>query len=99
MQEAPAVSVRCLQRSHVISPSKMAAKEGGFQWPWQYNFPPFFTIQPNLDTRSKQIDAWCSLVLEFHKHSKKYELDVKEATASSLFRNDKINRILCTNWS
>ncbi len=83
----------------MISPSKMAAKEGGFQWPWQYNFPPFFTIQPNLDTRSKQIDAWCSLVLEFHKHSKKYELDVKEATASSLFRNDKINRILCTNWS
>ena len=39
-----------------------------FQWPWQYSFPPFFSIQPNLDTRGKQIDAWKNLVLSYYKH-------------------------------
>ena len=63
-----------------------------FQWPWQYNFPPFFTIQPNSDTRQKQVEAWCDLVLNYHKATKSYVLDVNEATGLPLFYNDKINR-------
>ncbi len=65
----------------------------GFQWPWQYHFPPFFTVQPNSDTRAKQVDAWCQLVLGYHRATKAYILDVSEAQ-SSLFCNEKINRIL-----
>ena len=32
-----------------------------FEWPWQYNFPPFFTLQNHQETREKQIDQWISL--------------------------------------
>lgn len=65
-----------------------------FQWPWQYHFPPFFTIQPNSDTRAKQLEAWCALVLAYHRASRSYILDVNEAQSSPLFYNEKINRIL-----
>lgn len=62
-----------------------------FQWPWQYSFPPFFTIQPNSDTRQKQLEAWCALVLNYHKSQKLYILDVGEAYDKPLFFNQKIN--------
>ena len=65
-----------------------------FQWPWQYDFKPFYTIQPNLDTRTKQLEAWCELVLAYHQHTKAYVMDVNEALSSELFYNAKINRIL-----
>lgn len=67
----------------------------GFQWPWQYEFPPFFTLQPNSDTRSKQIEAWCDLVLAYYRANRTFIMDLNEAAQSSpLFYNSKINRIL-----
>ncbi|XP_064598356.1 vacuolar protein-sorting-associated protein 25-like [Liolophura sinensis] len=66
-------------------------------WPWQYDFPPFFTIQPNSDTRKKQLEAWCSLVLNYHKQRKVYSLDVNEAQDSPLFHNKKISRKLSSD--
>ncbi|GFO05328.1 vacuolar protein-sorting-associated protein 25 [Plakobranchus ocellatus] len=65
-----------------------------FDWPWQYKFPPFFTIQPNIETRKKQLEAWCSLVLEYQRHTKQYSLDVTEAQSSELFYNKQLNRKL-----
>ncbi|GIY66002.1 vacuolar protein-sorting-associated protein 25 [Caerostris extrusa] len=65
-----------------------------FEWPWQYQFPPFFTIQPNSDTRAKQLEAWKTLILDFHKSNKIYLLDITEAQASPLFSNKAINRKL-----
>lgn len=61
--------------------------------PWQYNFPPFFTIQPNIDTRKKQLEAWCELVLSHQKSKKSYSLDVNEAQ-NGVFSNREINRKL-----
>ena len=63
-----------------------------FQWPWQYHFPPFFTIQPNSDTRHKQLEAWCNLVLDYHKSEKLYLLDVNDSYDKPLFKNEEINR-------
>uniref|UniRef100_T1JMR6 Vacuolar protein-sorting-associated protein 25 n=1 Tax=Strigamia maritima TaxID=126957 RepID=T1JMR6_STRMM len=63
-----------------------------FQWPWQYNFPPFFTFQPNLNTRKKQVDAWRSLILSYHKFYKQYVLDTTEAQNSPLFYNVELNK-------
>ncbi len=51
-------------------------------------------LQPNLDTRQKQLDAWAALVLSYHKHRRSYTLDVVESQASPLFHNKSINRIL-----
>uniref|UniRef100_A0A3B5K1E1 Vacuolar protein-sorting-associated protein 25 n=1 Tax=Takifugu rubripes TaxID=31033 RepID=A0A3B5K1E1_TAKRU len=65
-----------------------------FEWPWQYNFPPFFTLQPNVDTRQKQLAAWCSLALSYCRHHKLYTLDVLEAQESPVFNNKKIERKL-----
>ena len=77
-----------------MTASLRSVSSGGFQWPWQYHFPPFFTVQPNSDTRAKQLEAWCSLVLDYHRANKSYVLDVSEAQSSTLFSNEDKNRIL-----
>ncbi|CAG0918387.1 unnamed protein product [Notodromas monacha] len=65
-----------------------------FGWPWQYSFPPFFTIQPNSATREKQLDLWCQLILDYFRHRKQYKINVHEVSTSSLFKNVSINRKL-----
>uniref|UniRef100_A0A8C3HV63 Vacuolar protein-sorting-associated protein 25 n=1 Tax=Chrysemys picta bellii TaxID=8478 RepID=A0A8C3HV63_CHRPI len=67
-----------------------------FEWPWQYRFPPFFTLQPNVDTRQKQMTAWCSLVLSYCRLNKQYTMTVMEAQESPLFHNRKLQRKLPT---
>eukprot|EP00731_Ephydatia_muelleri_P019657 Em0012g482a len=54
-------------------------------------------MQPNSDTRSKQVNVWCDLVLEYFKANKNYILDVNEAQTSPLFCNSAINRKLSTD--
>lgn len=56
-------------------------------------------LQPNSETRKKQLTAWCDLVLAYHKHHRLYSLDVKESQSSPLFCNAKANSILCNKWS
>jgi len=56
--------------------------------------PPFFTLQPVLDTRKKQIELWCDLILDYVRHNKIYSWDINEAMSSPLFYNSRINRRL-----
>ncbi|KAH7715616.1 CRE-VPS-25 protein [Aphelenchoides avenae] len=65
-----------------------------FQWPWQFDFPPFFTIQPNLVTREKQLQAWARLVIDYCQFHRVYALDINELVKSELFNNTKIGRRL-----
>ncbi|CAF5220718.1 unnamed protein product [Rotaria magnacalcarata] len=60
---------------------------------WFHDFPPFFTLQPNLDTRRKQLDAWCSLLLEYCRLKKVCTFDVNDASKFPPFFNGKINRM------
>lgn len=62
------------------------------EFPWQYSFPPFFTLQPNEDTRKKQLDAWCDLVLAYCKQKRLFQMDIVESQSSELFNNRKIDR-------
>jgi ESCRT-II complex subunit VPS25 len=62
------------------------------EWPWQYSFPPFFTLQINEDTKKKQLDAWCDLVLAYCKQTRLFQLDLIESQSSELFNNKKIDR-------
>ena len=64
------------------------------EWPWQYAFPPFFTLQPHPETRSKQVSAWKSLILEYCQKNKLSIIDVREAHQLPLFHNSAINRKL-----
>ncbi|XP_032951334.1 vacuolar protein-sorting-associated protein 25-like [Rhinolophus ferrumequinum] len=61
-----------------------------FKWPWQDCFPTFLTLQPNVDTRVKQLAAWCSLVLSICRLHKQYSVTVMEAQESLLFNNVKL---------
>lgn len=64
------------------------------EWPWQYQFPPFFTLQPHPETRAKQVAAWKSLILEYSQKNKLYIIDVREAHQLPLFHNTALNRKL-----
>lgn len=65
-----------------------------FEWPWQYNFPPFFTIQPNLETRKAQMAAWRTLFLNYCNDKKIYSIEVKQIINEPIFKNQSINRQL-----
>lgn len=62
--------------------------------PWQYDFPPFFTLQPNENTRLKQLQSWCELVLNYCKHNRIFRLNIIDYQSSELFQNKKIDRKL-----
>ncbi|XP_029878941.1 vacuolar protein-sorting-associated protein 25 isoform X1 [Aquila chrysaetos chrysaetos] len=66
-----------------------------FAWPWQYSFPPFFTLQPNGETRQKQLSAWCALALAYSRRHRLPAMTVREAQDSPLFANRRLQRILC----
>lgn len=65
-----------------------------FQYPWQYDFPPFFTIQPNLETRRAQLEAWRSLILDFCKHENIHQLNLRDWLNKAPFYNQTIDRRL-----
>lgn len=52
------------------------------------------SIQPVLNTRKKQLQLWCELILDFVRHHKLYEVDLLELANSPLFWNKKINSVL-----
>ncbi|XP_065165729.1 vacuolar protein-sorting-associated protein 25 [Atheta coriaria] len=68
--------------------------EVDIEWPWQYNFPPFFTLQTHSDTRAKQLVAWKALVLNYCKTQKICFVDTRETKDISLFSNASINRTI-----
>jgi len=65
-----------------------------FNYPWEYNFPPFFTIQPNLETRKAQLEAWRSLVLDFCQQNNIHQLHIRDWLNKSPFCNEAIDRRL-----
>lgn len=65
-----------------LSPSK---------FPEFYSFPPFFTIQPNLTTREKQLGLWRELILGYHTNLKIKSLIVHDCP---LWKNTVIGREL-----
>ena len=62
-----------------------------FKFPPIYQFPPFFTLQPVMETQRKQCDLWCELILGFMKHHKLTEIKLPDALNSPLFYNKSIN--------
>lgn len=67
-----------------------------FVFPPMYSFPPFFTLQPAADTRERQLQMWCELVLSYCSHHKIDQLDFDSSTLqrSPLFCNEGLSRRL-----
>ena len=61
------------------------------KYPEFYSFPPFFTIQPVLATREKQLGLWRSLILQYYTKHKMKILVVHECP---LWKNTMISRSL-----
>ncbi|CAG2173635.1 unnamed protein product, partial [Oppiella nova] len=61
---------------------------------FHYNFEPFFTIQPNVETRRQQLKAWRQLIVDYYESTNEHILDVNQAINDPLFKNNKISRQL-----
>ena len=49
-------------------------------------------LQPNTETRQKQLEAWRALILSYCRHQRLYTLDLAESLQSPLFYNADIKR-------
>ncbi|CAG8580645.1 5245_t:CDS:2 [Paraglomus brasilianum] len=65
-----------------------------FDFPSIYNFPPFFTQQPNEATWQTQAQLWISIILSYCRFYKIHRLDLSDALTTELFYNKSINRRL-----
>lgn len=61
------------------------------KYPEFYSFPPFFTIQPILETREKQLSLWRDLILKYHT---KHRIPVLIVHDCPLWTNQDIDRSL-----
>ncbi|XP_054153329.1 vacuolar protein-sorting-associated protein 25-like [Oppia nitens] len=61
---------------------------------FHYNFEPFFTIQPNIETRRQQLKAWRQLICDYYEVINEHVLDVNKAINDPIFKNNKISRQL-----
>ncbi|PLB46741.1 ESCRT-II complex, vps25 subunit [Aspergillus steynii IBT 23096] len=63
-----------------------------FPFPPTYNFPPFFTPQPNRSTRSAQLQKWSALIQAWCRHHRTFRLSIIEAVESPLFHNATLRK-------
>ncbi|KAL6072153.1 Vacuolar protein-sorting-associated protein 25 [Balamuthia mandrillaris] len=82
------------QQTRNASSSSSSSSSSSFSFPWFHESPPFYTLQPVLNTRKKQLELWANLVLDYCQHFRIYELGVADAAQHPLFCNTRINRRL-----
>ncbi|KAG0674929.1 hypothetical protein C6P40_002551 [Pichia californica] len=51
-------------------------KTGKFEFPKVYNFPPFFTEQPNSNTFQSQLEQWKDVIIKYCKFNKLFALSI-----------------------
>ncbi|KAJ5640516.1 hypothetical protein N7528_000141 [Penicillium herquei] len=65
-----------------------------FPVPTNLQLPPFFTPQPNTNTRQAQLQKWSSLIQAWCRHHRQYRLSLVEAVDSPLFHNAALRKRL-----
>ena len=68
--------------------------EQQFSPPDFWSFKPFFTLQPVTETREKQLNCWCSLILSYCSFNKINRLDIYNF---SFFKNSTLGRELSSD--
>ncbi|KAG9396154.1 ESCRT-II complex vps25 subunit [Carpediemonas membranifera] len=63
-----------------------------FSFPSYHNLPPFYTLQPNLETQTKQLEMWGSLVQSYCRFNKITHFPVGDMLSNDLFHNKSISR-------
>ncbi|KAI8819178.1 ESCRT-II complex subunit-domain-containing protein [Fimicolochytrium jonesii] len=73
---------------------------GSYIFPSIHDFPPFYTIQPTISTRTKQLQLWCEILLQYCAATRTSELLVAPAAMNqdpmtqAVFANERIRRRL-----
>jgi ESCRT-II complex subunit VPS25 len=62
-----------------------------FSFPTYTTFPPFYTLQPNLTTRARQLSLWSQLILSYAAHNRLFRLSLS-SPPPDLFANPAIHR-------
>lgn len=69
----PRVDIACKTHIAMADTDKQA---GEFELPRIYDFPPFFTEQPNLDTYQSQLEQWKDVIMKYCEHHKVWALSI-----------------------
>jgi ESCRT-II complex subunit VPS25 len=64
-----------------------------FSFPTYTTFPPFYTLQPNLTTRARQLTLWSHFILSYAAYNRLYRLSLS-SPPPNLFANPAIHRAL-----
>mmetsp|Transcript_44713 Transcript_44713/g.71777 ORF Transcript_44713/g.71777 Transcript_44713/m.71777 type:complete len:199 (+) Transcript_44713:122-718(+) len=64
-----------------------------FTFPDFFEYPPYFTVQPTAETRSKQTELWKSMIHRYCQHHRTFLLDLDDDD-HPLFANPRISRKL-----
>lgn len=75
------------------SATNIATSTSSFSFPTYTNFPPFYTLQPNLTTRARQLSLWTNLILSYAAHHRLFRLSLSSPPAN-LFANPGVHRAL-----
>lgn len=75
-----------------IQPLK--ASEIPFVFPQIHSFPPFFSLQPNLQTRTSQLRRWSRLIQRYCRHNHIFKLSLTSALDTPLFKNTELRKRL-----
>lgn len=73
--------------------SAAVAAVSAFEFPYYSTFPPFYSIQPNLTTQSRQLQLWSDLILSYCAHYRLFRLSLSSLPAD-LFNNVVVKRSL-----
>jgi ESCRT-II complex subunit VPS25 len=65
-----------------------------FTFPARYHFPPMWTLQPTLSTRSEQMKWWGAFIQSFCSHYRIFRLTLIHALDTPLFHNTRLNKRL-----
>jgi ESCRT-II complex subunit VPS25 len=64
----------------------------GFTFPEIYDWPVFFTLQPNAQTRQAQMRRWANLISDWCRYHRTFRLALTEAADSPLFHNARLRK-------
>ncbi|PCG96173.1 ESCRT-II complex, Vps25 subunit, N-terminal winged helix [Penicillium occitanis (nom. inval.)] len=64
----------------------------GYTFPEVYDWPAFFTLQPNTQTRQAQMRRWANLISDWCRFHRTFRLTLTEAVESPLFYNARMRK-------
>eukprot|EP01130_Rhizamoeba_saxonica_P008203 TRINITY_DN3316_c0_g1_i2.p1 TRINITY_DN3316_c0_g1~~TRINITY_DN3316_c0_g1_i2.p1 ORF type:complete len:121 (+),score=15.76 TRINITY_DN3316_c0_g1_i2:65-427(+) len=70
------------------------SKNVEYEKPIEYDMEPLYTLQVNLNSRTKQLNIWVDIVLGYFRCHRIYELSTDAFYDLQLFNNTKIRRRL-----